>query len=205
MEASNEILIDLFLNQAEQLSFLADHTPPRVRPASWASISELSEGDRSALLEAAIELESFESTQEANMLVGIGAEILLGCEGELVDIRDQYADRSHIMMDVGAYLGGLEEEGARLPERSDLTLLQEWIAVSPYVLWEMKNKLHHAIDSFIRNNTLMIASGRGFLPKEERKLSNKWKEMVLEWRREAVVRIDNGQLSFTPSPFEEGL
>ena len=123
----------------------------------------------------------------------------------MVDIRDQYADRSHIMMDVGAYLGGLEEEGARLPERSDLTLLQEWIAVSPYVLWEMKNKLHHAIDSFIRNNTLMIASGRGFLPKEERKLSNKWKEMVLEWRREAVVRIDNGQLSFTPSPFEEGL
>ena len=64
METNNEILIDLFLNQQEQLAFLNKHTPPRVRPAEWKSISELSLSDRTALLEAAIELESFESTQD---------------------------------------------------------------------------------------------------------------------------------------------
>ena len=202
MQGSDELTIELFLTNEEQFDYLKNHTPPRLRPASWDDISELSPADKSELLHIATLLQEFESSHRANMLMAIGAEMILCCKGELISLTEKYTDRSFIMVDVAAYISKMEDSNSGVPSKEDLLLVQEWIALSPYNLYMMAQDLISKIDLFFSESFLNIASGRGFDTKRERKLKRIWETKVSEWAVQARQRVRKGNLSFVPSPFE---
>ena len=202
MQGSDELTIELFLTNEEQSDYLKNHTPPRLRPASWDDISELSPADKSELLHIATLLQEFESSHRANMLMAIGAEMILRCKGQLISLTEKYTDRSFIMVDVAAYISKMEDSNSGVPSKQDLLLVQEWIALSPYDLYMMTQDLISEIDSFFAESFLNIASGRGFDIQREIKLRRMWEEKVSEWAVEARQRVREGNLSFVPSPFE---
>ena len=205
MQGSDELTIELFLTNEEQSDYLKNHTPPRLRPASWERISDLSPSDKSELLHMATLLQEFESSHRANMLMAIGAEMILSCRGELITLEEEYTDRSFIMTDVAAYIGKMEDSGVSPPSKEDLLLIQEWIALSPYTLYMMTQDLISEIDSFFAESFLLIASGRGFDTQKETKIRRMWEGKVTEWAMDARQKVRHGIFSFTPNPFEEDL
>ena len=79
MQGSDELTIELFLTNEEQSDYLKNHTPPRLRPASWDDISELSPADKSELLHIATllisEIDSFFAESFLNIASGRGFDI----------------------------------------------------------------------------------------------------------------------------------
>jgi len=203
MEASDQLTITLFLTQDEQVDHLQNHTPPRLRPVGWKTIDELCATDRNELLYVANQVQEFESSHKASMLMAIGAEFILGCPGELVALSEKYTDRSFILMDVAAFVSQREDAGQKTPSKEDMLLIHEWVAMSPYKLFLMSNKLHDAIDAFINDSYLMIASGRGFPRDQERDLNSIWEDQVLEWAENKRKDVRDGRLSYVPNPFED--
>jgi hypothetical protein len=203
MQEADHLTIELFLTNEEQVDYLKNHTPPRLRPASWKDVDELSPSDQSELLHMATMLQEFESSHRANMLMAIGAEMILGCKGELITLTEQYTDRSFIMLDVGAYISKMEDKNETTPSKEDLLVIQEWIALSPYKLYMMTQDLIYEIDQFFSASFLHIASGRGFDVSRERELSGMWEEKVLEWAVDTRQKVREGIFTFVPSPFEE--
>jgi hypothetical protein len=60
MQEADHLTIELFLTNEEQVDYLKNHTPPRLRPASWKDVDELSPSDQSELLHMATMLQEFE-------------------------------------------------------------------------------------------------------------------------------------------------
>tara|TARA_R110002012_G_scaffold262866_3_gene445250 strand:+ start:4798 stop:5424 length:627 start_codon:yes stop_codon:yes gene_type:complete len=203
MEQSDELTINLFLSQKEQEHHLQVHGPPRLRPVGWNSLNELCATDRNELLFVAHQVKDFESSHKASMLMAIGAEIILNCKGELITLTEQYTDRSFILMDVAAYSSHLEDSGKEKPSSEEMLLIHEWVAMSPYKLYVMANKLNSAIDTFIEDSYLLIASGRGFIRDQERNLNSIWEEQVLDWAENKKEDVRKGILSYVPNPFED--